>query len=502
MNDDDAIYKLKTALALVETLFPNAVQPLAVMDIRLDSRVESAAVTASGRMLVSPAFLATLTLHQTVFVIAHELYHVIYGAFDRFDSDMTIHRRWLVNVAHDFIVNDMLEKKFRDECFSARSSTSFGKGARPSYSEYIPAQGLFWKDYAQSYKRIVGREQPPLESFSLESLVLELEYLRDELPSGNPLNRMKSRETPDRSWDTGLGGLLDQAMKGMDGGADGQKAEEPAAPEATEGDAEQRDLSDILNGLPELLTELEESELFPDETAVERAMRRSRITEASELASTRNIMSSDLAAHGGSGTSGNGNQIVKALEGNWNPPWERALQKWFDDIVQATRSWAKASRRAGDRVDIVLPGHMREGFILHIVADTSGSMEDLLPAVFGLLKSFGKVSGVNTAHIIQCDSDVVSDELVDIDDLDTVEVKGLGGGMDPPGMLRMAEDETVESVLVITDGYIDIPPKEDIPYDVLWCLLCDHGDTFHFMPDYGTVISIPSDELLQTPRQP
>ena len=344
MNDDDATYKLKTALALVETLFPNAVQPLAVIDIRLDSRVESAAVTASGRMLVSPAFLATLTLHQTVFVIAHELYHVIYGAFDRFDSDMTIHRRWLVNVAHDFIVNDMLEKKFRDECFSARSSTSFGKGARPSYSEYIPAQGLFWKDYAQSYKRIVGKEQPPLESFSLESLVLELEYLRDELPSGNPLNRMKSRETPDRSWDTGLGGLLDQAMKGMDGGADGQKAEEPAAPEATEGDAEQRDLSDILNGLPELLTELEESELFPDETAVERAMRRSRITEASELASTRNIMSSDLAAHGGSGTSGNGNQIVKALEGNWNPPWERALQKWFDDIVQTTRSWTTGAR--------------------------------------------------------------------------------------------------------------------------------------------------------------
>ena len=209
-------------------------------------------------------------------------------------------------------------------------------------------------------------------------------------------------------------------------------------------------------------------------------------------------MSSELAAHGG--TPGNGNQIVKALEGNWNPPWERALQKWFDDIVQTSRSWAKASRRAGDRVDIVLPGRMREGFILHIVADTSGSMETLLPAVFGLLKSFGKASGVNTAHIIQCDSDVVSDERVDIDDLDTVEVKGLGGGMDPPGMLRMAEDETVESVLVITDGYIDIPPKKDIPYDVLWCLLCDHGDTSHFMPDYGTVISIPSEELLQTPR--
>ena len=248
MNDDEATYKLKTALALVETLFPNAVQPLAVMDIRLDSRVESAAVTASGRMLVSPAFLATLTLHQTVFVIAHELYHVIYGAFDRFDSDTTIDRRWLVNVAHDFIVNDMLEKKFRDECFSARSSTSFGKNARPSYSEYIPTQGLFWKDYAESYKRIVGKEQPPLESFSLESLVLELEYLRDELPYGNPLNRMKSRETPDRSWDTGLGGLLDQAMKGMEDGADGQKEEEPAAPG---GGMQEVDVTEAAEKLPD-----------------------------------------------------------------------------------------------------------------------------------------------------------------------------------------------------------------------------------------------------------
>ena len=493
MNDDDAAYKLESALALVETLFPNAIQPLAAMDVRLDSRVKTAAVTDSGRMLVSPTFLATLTLRQTVFIIAHELYHVLYGVFDRFDSNTTTYRRWLVNIAHDFIINDMLEKKFRDEYFIACSATTFVENARPSYSEYIPSQGLFWKDYAESYRRIVGKEQPPLESFSLESLVLELELIRDELPSGNPLNQMISIETPDRSWNTELGGLLDQAMKGMDGGAAEQEVEESAAPAADRG-AKQRDFSNILNGEPELLTEREEAKLFPDETAVERARRRTRIFEAAELASARNILSNELATRGG--MPGNGDYIVQALEGNWNPPWERVLQKWFDDTVQSTRSWAKASRRAGNRTDIVLPGRMREGHIIHVVADTSGSMGALLPAVFGLLKSFGKASGVNLAHIVQCDTDVVSDEIVDIDGLDTVEVKGLGGGMNPPGMLHMAEDETIESVLVITDGYINIPRKKDIPYDVLWCLLCYNGDTSHFNPDYGTVMSIPSEELL------
>ena len=48
MNDASAVVKLESALSMVETLFPNAVHILAAMDVRLDDRVATAAVSASG----------------------------------------------------------------------------------------------------------------------------------------------------------------------------------------------------------------------------------------------------------------------------------------------------------------------------------------------------------------------------------------------------------------------------------------------------------------------
>ena len=87
MTEEAAAFKLETALSMAATLFPNAAQVLAMMDVRLDARAQTAAVTSSGRMLVSPTFLDTLTVQQTVFVVAHELHHVMYGVFDRFDSN-------------------------------------------------------------------------------------------------------------------------------------------------------------------------------------------------------------------------------------------------------------------------------------------------------------------------------------------------------------------------------------------------------------------------------
>ncbi len=491
MSDDPAATKLETALSIVEASFPNAVAVLAAMDVRLDDRVETACVTPSGRMLVSPAFARSLPLRHLVFVVAHELYHVLYGVFDRFGDDTPAPRRRLVNIAHDFIVNDMLEKKFcgnaMDNLRQDRYYYFEDEDGIPPEVAYIPKEGLFWADFRNDYEKAFDRSQPPIGSYTIESLVLELERMQDALPDKGMLERMlegtdagKGEPPPPPN---GLGAALDALGDlGLPPGESDGDAGAPASPEAPS------------KKLPELLAAAEEAALFPDETAVERAARRERVFEALELADVRNILCNQLATRGGG--PGNGDYLVRSLDGTWSTPWERALQKWFDDTAPPVRSWAKASRRAGDRADVVLPGRLKDGWILNVVADTSGSMGALLPAVFGLLRSFGRTAGVRAARIVQCDSDVVADEIVDIDDLDTVEVKGLGGGMDPPGLLRMAEDPSVESVLVLTDGYIEIPPKEAVPYDVLWCLLCAGGDTSHFVPDYGTVMSIPAEELV------
>ncbi len=497
MNDGDATRKLETALSMTETLFPNAVHVLAAMDVRLDDRVETAAVTPSGRILVAPAFLDALTVQQVVFVIAHELYHVLYGVFDRFDSDTPPDRRWLVNVAHDFIINDMLEKKFAEaEFYSAGGGNPLSEDPCASQSQYIPREGLFWANYASSYRRIVGRKQPPLEAFTLESLVLELERIRSELPTGNPLSRMMSAKRQERSWGARLGDVWSQ-LDGLGGdGSDNAESESP--PQAADGTSDEegdRDFSNILNRRPELLSEQEESELFPNESELERLSKRERIREAKELSSTREAACRALDATRGM-SPGDGDAVVHALSGTWDVPWERALQKWLDDTEPPVRSWAKASRRVGDRTDVVLPGRTNDSRILNVVVDTSGSMVADLPAAFGMIQSFGKGSGIRAVRIVQCDTEVTGDDLVDIDDLASFEVKGFGGSDMSPGLLHLADDPTVEAAVVLTDGYIDYPQMEDVPFEVLWCIIGGDGTVPSFFdPGYGSVVGIPLEPI-------
>ena len=493
MTEEAAAFKLETALSMAATLFPNAAQILAMMDVRLDARAQTAAVTSSGRMLVSPTFLDTLTVQQTVFVVAHELHHVMYGVFDRFDSNTSPRRRWLVNIAHDFIVNDMLEKKFEADAFKARAGKVLASGDRASKSQYIPSEGLFWTDYAKSYRKIVGHEQPPLDTFTLESLVLELERISSELPAGNPLDRLARKEKPtNQPWGQGLGGLLEGLKATMD--EEAAEKEERQEDEVSNGDGGDHDLSDILGRLPELLTESEEAELFPEETAVERSSCREKIKAARELATARSAIDRTVNA-GHDMKPGDGDAVVHALEGQWSTPWERALQKWLDDTTPPVRTWAKASRRAGDRADVVLPGRVNDGHILYIVVDTSGSMEDTLPAAFGMIQSFGRNNGVHAVRIVQCDAEVTADDIVDIDDLADFNVEGFGGSDMSPGLLRLADDPSVEAAIVLTDGGIDYPPKDKIPFEVLWCVFDWSGDLSWFTPDYGEVIAIPADQF-------
>jgi predicted metal-dependent peptidase len=447
-------------------------------------------------MLVAPAFLDALTVQQAVFVIAHELYHVLYGVFDRFDSDTPPDRRWLVNVAHDFIINDMLERKFAEAEFSSAG------GACTSRSKYIPREGLFWANYARSYKRIVGRDQPPLKTFTLESLVLELERIRSELPTGNPFSRMVAAKRQKRPWGARLGDVWDK-LDGVGGEGSGNTESEvpPHADDGASGEGGDRDFSNILNRRPELLSEREESELFPNESELERLSKRERIREAKELSSTREAACRGMDVARGRAP-GDGDAVVHAMGGTWDVPWERALQKWLDDTEPPIRSWAKASRRAGDRTDVVLPGRQNEGRLLNIVVDTSGSMVDDLPAAFGMIQFFCKGSGVHAVRIVQCDAEVTGDDLVDIDDLASFEVKGFGGSDMSPGLLRLADDPTVEAAVVLTDGCIDYPQKGAIPFEVLWCIIgVDGGVPSWFNPGYGSVVGIPLEPIQSYRRE-
>lgn len=494
--------KLVQAVAYARIALPHLAGAVATLDIRLDERIETACIAPSGRIIFAPKFVEGHSMRELGFVVAHEFYHALYGVFDRFDPDMDREAHWLVNVAHDFIVNEMLAEHLGEESKEGFDwDCDHGSVVWKNGEDPVPKDMLRWRNYRNEYQRLTGRMQPPLESYTLESLVVELRGLLsmvEGLPSADSpfvvLDRSAYSDRPIRERPSGCG---------RDGLGAGEGPIASAAsechPESPIGGASRKTFRELFvpPANDEFMSDDGERKMFPEEPELERRARRERFQLEMKLGNDEFRKAvSNLASRGGH-MPGTGEALVRAFAGEYRLPWEAALQKGIEDFTCSRRTWARASRRGGDRTDVVLSGHANVGCRLNIVADTSGSMVSVLPMVLGLVQSFGRAAGLSVVRIVQCDSEVQADDVVSIDELSQLEMKGMGGGMNPSGMLRMSEDPLVERVLVLTDGYIEIPPEAEVPYEVTWCLLTEGGATDHFTPSYGSVIGIPIDDFLK-----
>ena len=148
------------------------------------------------------------------------------------------------------------------------------------------------------------------------------------------------------------------------------------------------------------------------------------------------------------------------------------------------RTFVAPSRRGADRTDVVLPGRKREGWILNVVLDTSGSMTDEIPQALGAIADFCDAVAVDQVRLVQCDTAVTSDEFLLPDEVARHEITGYGGSDLSPALRHLADDRHVEAVVVLTDGDIAYPPEE-MPYDVLWVL---PARATLVRPPYGAVI--------------
>ena len=92
-------------------------------------------------------------------------------------------------------------------------------------------------------------------------------------------------------------------------------------------------------------------------------------------------------------------QTVKALRGMYRTPWEVALQRWLESAAPGERTFTRPSRRGEACVDGVLPGRRREGWMLNIVLDTSGSMRDEIPRALGAIADFCDTVGVDQVRL-------------------------------------------------------------------------------------------------------
>ncbi len=232
-----------------------------------------------------------------------------------------------------------------------------------------------------------------------------------------------------------------------------------------------------------------ERELFPDEDLGEEEIRVRRIEKIAERSLRLGVLrdrlelldrrQAELEEPPREG-------LLGILRSYYRPPWEMVLQQWLEAVAPGPRTYARPSRRGGDRTDVVLAGRRREGWTLHIVLDTSGSMVGDLPRVLGVLAAFCENVHVTQIHVLQCDTRVTHDDWVDPEELARYPIAGGGGSDMSPAMHHLAADPEVEAVLVLTDGDISYP-VDPPPYRVLWALTADSS----FDPGYGQILVLP-----------
>jgi predicted metal-dependent peptidase len=231
-----------------------------------------------------------------------------------------------------------------------------------------------------------------------------------------------------------------------------------------------------------------EKEWFPETGDQEQEARAREVREQAARALSLQALMESLSGCGRGSDPGAQRDTVAALRGLYRPPWELALQRWLESAAPSDRSYARPSRRGADRSDVVLPGRKREGWTLHIVLDTSGSMADELPRALGVIADFCAAIGVDQVHLIQCDTDVGSDEILAPVEISRWQVTGYGGSDLTPAMQRLAENPEVGAAIVLTDGDIAYP-EEPVPYGVLWVLPA-WKDAQEFSPRYGKVLTM------------
>src|SRR5438477_8245735 len=105
-DDARTLAAVQRALRLATIALPHLAGLAHSVRISVDARVPTIGVFPFGRLVANPRWFAALAPPDAAFVVAHELLHLALGTHER--AEGTDHE--LFNVAHDLIINDVLEE--------------------------------------------------------------------------------------------------------------------------------------------------------------------------------------------------------------------------------------------------------------------------------------------------------------------------------------------------------------------------------------------------------
>ena len=405
--------RVERALRRATVPFPYLAGLAAEARVAIDERVPTMGVFASGRMVANAAFVARLDDADLLFVVAHELLHLALRTHRRAVGA----ERMQFNVAHDYIINDLLRE--------ALGTTR------------IPAGGL---------------DMPGARLRSAEEVLLEMRREARARGAGD--------DAPRRMWRVAEDGSPGDPQGGGSGDDDG-----------------------------DVLADATERDWFGEDRDTQRA--RAREVEAAArrgvaIARATGALRGSLLARMGLLPGDSGDE-VDAERGAWGAPPALALQRWIESVAAGPRTFERAPRRAAPDAGVVLPGRRREGALLVVVLDTSGSMVASLGRALGALADACDAMGIDRVRLVQCDAAVTADDLVEPADLVRRRLDGWGGSDMGPALRHLSADASVRAAVVLTDGDV-LVPDEPWPFELLWLLPPEASSSF--APAQGRVLRL------------
>lgn len=173
--------------------------------------------------------------------------------------------------------------------------------------------------------------------------------------------------------------------------------------------------------------------------------------------------------------------------------WQAEVWDEFKRISKDESSWRRFNRRFVHN-ELYLPGLYSEhiGRVACYV-DTSGSMgSEEFKLAIGLLNEIFEDVRPTEILFVQCDTRIVSEELITPDDLPLVakEFKGRGGTeLTPMFKHNLKQEVEPEMVVVLTDGYHEVIDAKYAPHcRTLWLITTDHVDSAQ--QSFGKVVQV------------
>lgn len=386
----------------------------------------STAMTDGTSIFFDIDFLSKLNEKEGVFVLGHEVWHVVMMHFLRGEGlDKNI-----FNLACDMEVNQILE----NDGFIPPADVIFPNKNHARNCEFNFPDGLSAEEY---YKMILNDK-----SYNNNNNNDQTE--NTEQRAGNEKSKSKSA--------TGCAGQFDEHF---DKNADYENAAEEALKEETFDKYGKKGLDEEFN-----------PGKIKSETAAKAKAEEIRQSIVS-AAQTVERLRGEVPGH------------IKKLVNNIldsKISWKEALAKFITSGMNNKTSWNTPNRRFAYN-GTYLPRHDGEMMKIAIGIDTSGSCqadcEKFLSEITAIAKTFGSYE----FHVIQCDTHVqdyqMFDEYNTIDSqIDKIEFKGFGGTVLKPIFdYIQLNDLDVSGVVVFTDGYCEkFEDDGSITVPVLWTI--------------------------------